>query len=207
MRKSTWILALIFAIASGTGRAATWSRYERPDLGYGLGFPGTPVEARGVYQSILVQSAPSHIATVTTDTGVFVATVVDLFERASDGASLMNEAEFFLNLLGDVVDISTTRTPPGERAVFGRHITIDMRSDRTAEQVGQTEAAHKMFEDATGLDVIDGARMTTHMYFHRGRFYIFQGVNLPVDGDVRSPDALRFLLSFAWTSNMIEPTE
>ena len=75
---------------------------------------------------------------------------------------------------------------------------IDLRS----EQPGQTEAAHKMFKDASGLDVIDGARMTTHMYFHSGRFYLFQGINLPIDGDVRSPDAIRFALSFTWAGDL-----
>lgn len=198
MRHSTWIAGLAFFMVSGAAGAA-WAVYERPELGYRLDFPDTPAETNGVYRSILVQRAPTHIVTAQTDTGVFTATVVDLFDRAEDSASLMNEAEFFLNLLGDVVDISTTRTPPGERAVFGRHITIDMRSGRADEQIGQTEAAHKLFKDATGLDVVDGARMTTHMYFRNGRFYIFHGVNLPVDGDARSPDALRFLLSFVWT--------
>ena len=201
MRISTWVIVLTVAITGGP----TWAvEYERPDLGYRLDFPGTPVETTGVYTSVTVENAPAHIATVRTDTGIFIATVVDLFERGADGASVMNEAEFFLRLLGDVSDVSTTRTPPGRRAVFGRHITIDMRPDVQPEQPGQTVAAHKMFMDAAGLEIIDGARMTTHMYFHRGRFYIFQGVNLPVDGDVRSPDAIRFVLSFTWTDNMIE---
>ena len=207
MRISTWVMVLVIVIAGGTVRAATGAEYERSDLGYQLDFPGTPIETRGVYTSVLVENAPTHIATVKTNTGIFIATVVDLFEREADGASLMNEAEFFLRLLGDVADVSTTRTPPGRRAVFGRHITIDMRPDVRPEQPGQREAAHKMFMDATGLEVIDGARMTTHMYFQRGRFFIFQGINLPVDGDVRSPDAIRFALSFSWAGDMVEQAD
>ena len=207
MRMSAWVIVLVVVIAEGAASAATWAEYVRSDLGYQLDFPGTPNETRGIYTSVLVENAPTHIATVKTDTGIFIATVVDLFERKEDGASLMNEAEFFLRMLGDVSDVSTTRTPPGRRAVFGRHITIDMRPDVRPEQPGQREAAHKIFMDAAGVEVIDGARMTTHMYFQRGRFYIFQGINLPVDGDALSPDAIRFTLSFSWTGNMLEQTD
>lgn len=202
MSKFAWVLTLGFIFMSG----AAWAvRYERSDLGYTLDFPGTPVEANGVYRARTVEGAPTHIATARTDTGIFIATVVDLFERAEDGASLMSEAEFYLRLLGDVVDVSTARTPPGENAVFGRHITIDMRSDRTSEIVGQTETAHKMFNDAAGLEVIDGARMITQMYFREGRFFIFQGINLPIDGDALRPEALLFILSFAWAGEAGDP--
>lgn len=207
MRIFTWVMALGVVIAAEPAWAATWAEYERSDLGYKLDFPGTPVESRGAYTSILVENAPTDIATVRTETGIFIATVIDLVERAEDGASLMNEAEFFLRLLGDVSDVSTARTLPGQRAVFGRLITIDMRPDVRPEQPGQREAAHKMFNDAAGLQVIDGARMTTHMYFHRGRFYLFQGINLPVDGDVGSPDAIRFVLSFTWAGDMVEQAD
>ena len=204
MRISTWVIVLTVVIAGGP----TWAaEYERSDLGYRLDFPGTPIETTGVYTSVTVENAPTHIATVRSDTGIFIATVIDLFEREGDGASVMNEAEFFLRLLGDVSDVSTTRTPPGRRAVFGRHITIDMRPDVRPEQPGQREAAHKIFMDAAGVEVIDGARMTTHMYFQRGRFYIFQGINLPVDGDALSPDAIRFTLSFSWTADMLDQTD
>ena len=204
MRTSTWVMAVGVVIAAAPARAATWAEYERPDLGYKLDFPGTPIESTGQYTSILVQNAPTHISTVETDTGIFIATVIDLPDRAEDGASLMNELEFFLRLLGDVSDVSTARTLPGQRAVFGRLVTIDMRPDVRPEQPGQRVAAHEMFRNASGLEVIDGARMTTHMYFHRGRFYLFQGINLPIDGDTRSPDAIRFALSFTWAGDMLE---
>jgi len=202
MRISMGLVVLGVAVAAQSVAAATWTEYERPDLGYKLDFPGEPIETTGQYTSILAIGAPTHIATVKTETGVFIATVIDLFDRAEDGASLMNELEFFLRLMGDVSDVSTARTLPGQRAVFGRLVTIDMRPDVRSEQPGQTEAAHKMFKEASGLDVIDGARMTTHMYFHRGRFYLFQGINLPIDGDVRSPDAIRFVLSFTWAGDL-----
>ena len=112
MRISMGIVALGIMVAAQSVSAATWIEYERPDLGYKLDFPGEPIETTGQYTSILIDGAPTHIATVKTETGVFVATVIDLFDRAEDGASLMNELEFFLRLMGDVSDVSTARTLP-----------------------------------------------------------------------------------------------
>ena len=129
----------------------------------------------------------------------FVASVVDLQERAGDGASLMSEAEFNLALLGDISDNSISRVEPGRDAVFGRFITINCQSGRIPDQPGQTEAAHAWFKNIAGVECPDKGRLTVNMFFNRGRLYMIRGINLPSDdGSSSGPAALRFANSVSF---------
>ena len=47
------------------------------------------------------------------------------------------------------------------------------------------------------LPLPDGSRLMANLFFHRGRLYIIQGMNLPSD-DVMSPAALRFANSVSF---------
>lgn len=179
--------------------AAAWSEYPQPKLGFILEFPSAPTESSGTYKTVLVDPAPVHVLTVKQDDTVFVASVVDLQNRAGDGASLLIEAEFNLNLLGNVRDNSTSRVEPNKDAVYGRFITIDCKSGRIPDQPGQTEAAHQWFKAITGgVECPDGGRLVTNMFFHRGRMYLLQGINLPGKADTGGPLALRFANSLSF---------
>ena len=72
-------------------------------------------------------------------------------------------------------------------------ITINCRSGKTTDLPGQTEAAHTWFKNATGIECPDKGRLTVNMFFHRGRLYLMNGINLPgADDTSLGPWALRF---------------
>jgi hypothetical protein len=179
--------------------SAAWREYPYKDLGFVVEFPDAPSVSSGTYKTVLVDSAPVHIYSQKQDGALFVATVVDLQNRAGEGASLVMEAEFNLGLLGDISGNTTSRVEPGKAAVFGRFITIDCKSGRIPDQPGQTEAAHSWFKGIAGTECPDGGRLTVNMFFNRGRLYMIQGLNLPnKDGESFGPAALRFANSISF---------
>ena len=192
------LLAAAVIIGSGAAQAA-WKEHPYKDLGFVVEFPDEPKVASGNYTTVLVPSANVHIYSQKQDNALFVASVVDLQERAGEGASLMTEAEFNLTLLGDISGNSTSRVEPGRDAVFGRFITIDCQSGRVPDQPGQTEAAHTWFKNVSGVDCPDKGRLTVNLFFNRGRLYMIQGINLPSpDGESSGPAALRFANSISF---------
>jgi hypothetical protein len=199
LRLTMSLLAAAVIIASGAAEAA-WKEHPYKDLGFVVEFPDEPKVAAGNYRTVLVDAANVHIYSQKQDNALFVASVVDLQERAGEGASLMTEAEFNLSLLGHISDNSTSRVEPGRDSVFGRFITIDCQSGRIPDQPGQTEAAHAWFKNVTGgVECPDKGRLTVNMFFNRGRLYMIQGINLPnEDGSSSGPAALRFANSISF---------
>jgi len=198
LRLTMSLLAAAVIMGSGAAQAA-WKEHPYKDLGFVVEFPDEPKVGSGNYKTVLVPSANVHIYSQRQDNALFVASVVDLQERAGEGASLMTEAEFNLALLGDISDNSVSRVEPGRDAVFGRFITIDCQSGRVPDQPGQTEAAHAWFKNVTGIECPDKGRLTVNMFFNRGRLYMIQGINLPTqDGSSSGPAALRFANSVSF---------
>src|SRR5258705_5123915 len=196
------LLAAAAIIGSGVAQAA-WKEHPYKDLGFVVEFPDDPSVATGNYKTVLVQAANVHIYSQKQDNALFVASVVDLQDRAGEGASLMTEAEFNLSLLGDISGNSTSRVEPGRDSVFGRFITIDCQSGRRADQPAYTEAAHTWFKRVADVDCPDKGRLTVNLFFNRGRLYMIQGINLPTqDGSSSGPAALRFANSVSfYTAN------
>jgi len=191
-------LAAAAVLVTGSALAA-WKEYPYKELGFVVEFPDPPRTSNGTYRTVLVDSAPVHIYSQHQEGALFVASVVDLQPRAQEGASLMTEAEFNLGLLGDISGISVSRVEPGKAAVFGRFITIDCHSGKVPDQPGQTEAAHSWFQGIAGTQCPDGGRLTVNMFFHRGRLYLIQGINLPSTEDNNfGPAALRFANSISF---------
>src|SRR5437016_6072396 len=98
-------------LVSGTA-AGAWKEYPQPQLGFVVEFPSDPTASTGNYKTVLVPSAPVHIYSVREDNARYIATVVDLPDRKEEGASPLIEAEFNLNLLGDITANSTSRVEP-----------------------------------------------------------------------------------------------
>lgn len=194
------ILATAAAIAVLSGPAlAAWREHPYKDLGFIVEFPDEPKTSTGNYRTVLVSSAPVHIFSQKQDNALFIASVVDLQNQATEGASLMTEAEFNLALIGDVVGNSTSRVEPGKDAVFGRFITIACKKGRVPDQPGQDVAAQNWFKAVTGGDCPDGSRLTVNLFFHRGRMYLINGINLPSGEDTPAgPAALRFANSISF---------
>ena len=185
-------------IASGSA-AAAWKEYPQPQLGFIVEFPADPAASTGNYRTVLVPSATAHIYSLKEDHAVYIATVVDFLDRKEEGASLLGEAEFNLQLLGDVTGISTSRVEPGRAAIFGRFVTIECRSTRVPDQPGQADAARAWFKNIAGVECPDRSRLTVNMFFNRGRLYLIHGMNLPSTEDTSfGPAALRFANSISF---------
>ena len=187
------ILSIVAAVIVSTPAIAAWKEYPQPKLGFIVEFPADPTISTGRYRTVLVQSATAHIFSVKENQALYVTTVVDLPDSKEEGASLLGEAEFNLGLLGDVTMSSASRVEPGVAAIFGHMITINCRSGKTTDLLGQTDAAHAWFKNITGVECPDRGRLTVNMFFHRGRLYLMNGINLPgADGTSLGPWALRF---------------
>ena len=191
MRAIGFLAALTVAAASGSAEAA-WMEYPYRDLGFILEFPDPPTQSSGNYKTVLVDGAPVRNYSVKQQYARFNASIVDLANRREEGANLLGEAEFNLGLLGDMTGYSVSRVEPGKDAVFGRFFTVNCRKGKTGGQAGQTEAAQNWFLGMSGADCPDGARLTVNMFFHRGRLYLLQGMNLPHEDGNEGPMALRF---------------
>jgi hypothetical protein len=193
--RSTGIILAAAGVVMLSGTAvAAWKEHPYKDLAFAVEFPDEPTAATGTYHTVLVNSAPVQIYSGKQDGATFVASVVDLQDRAAEGASLLIEAEFNLGLLGDVSADEISRVEPGKAAVFGHFITIDCRNDKVPDQPGQTEAAHKWYKAISGLDCPNKGRLTVNLLFNHGRLYLIQGINPPnpEGGPALSPAALRF---------------
>ena len=171
-----------------------------PQLGFIVEFPGAPASSSGNYKTgMLVPSAPVHVYTVHEPNELYIATVTDLLDRKEEGASLLTEAEFNLNLLGDMTANSTSRVETGRNAIFGRFIIIKCRGGRIPDQPGQTETAHTWFKGVTGVDCREGDRLMVNLFFSRGRLYMLTGISSPDKEDHSyGPDALRFTNSISF---------
>jgi hypothetical protein len=192
------LVALLLVTSSMSG--ATWKEYPQPQLGFVVEFPAEPASAMGLYKTTLVPSANAHIYSAKEDHAVYVATVVDLLDRKEEGATLLGEAESMVTQLGNVTSISASRVEPGRAAVFGRFMTVDCQSDHPSDLLGQTaESVRAWFKNITGVECPNRGRLMANLFFHRGRLYLIQGINLPSNDDAPAgPSAVRFATSVSF---------
>jgi hypothetical protein len=193
-----FLVPLLLVASSISG--AAWREYPQPQLGFVVEFPAEPVSSTGIYKTTLVPSANAHIYSVKEEHAVYVATVVDLLDRKEEGATLLGEAESMVTQLGDVTSISASRVEPGRAAVFGRFMTVDCRSDHRSDLLGETPASIRAwFKNITGVDCPNRGRLMANLFFHRGRLYLIQGINLPSTDDAPAgPAAVRFSTSVSF---------
>jgi hypothetical protein len=197
MRLIGLLLAAVQVMSSTV--IASWKEYPQPQLGFVVEFPSDPSSAMGTYKTGLVPSATAHIFSVRQEDAIYIATVIDLLDHKEEGATLLGEAESMIRQLGDVTSVSTSRVEPGRAAVFGRFMTLECRSGRPTDLIGQTpESARAWFKGATAADCPDHSRLVVNMFFNRGRLYLIQGLNLPSAEDSLGPGALRFANSISF---------
>src|SRR5262245_47302150 len=173
-------LLIVATLISVTPASAAWNEYPQPQLGFVVEFPADPASSTGTYKTTLVQNAAVHIYSVKEDHALYVATVVELLDRKEEGAILLGEAESLITQLGDVTSISVSRVEPGRAAIYGRFLSIDCRTSRVPDGLGQTiESVRSWFKNLTGVDCPDRSRLVVNMFFNRGRLYLINGINLP----------------------------
>ena len=197
MRQIISIIAIVLIVCGPA--AAAWKEYPLPQFGFAVEFPAEPTKSMGNYRTVTIRSAPVQIFSVKEDHAAYVASVIELMDRKEDGASLLGEAEFNLSMLGDVSNVSVSRVGPGGNAVWGHFVTVDCRKAKIPDQPGQGDAARNWFKGNTGIECVDGTRLTVNMFFHKGRLYLIHGINLPNPEDTSiGPNALRFANSVSF---------
>ena len=177
---------------------AAWTEYPFKDLGFVVQFPTPPTAATGSYRTVLAPRTSTRIFSVRGEHEWYAAIVADLSAYEKRGASILGEADYWLNLQGDLVSDSSARVEPGKDAVYGREVTVDTRPDFKGGQRGQADAARKWFVETSGMQLPRGSRLTAAVYFHCGHIYMFLGANLPTKEGNQNPDALRFVNSVSF---------
>ena len=153
------ILACIgFALLLGAGPAVAedWKEYNYPDQGVAIQFPAMPKAMKSTYDSIYAKGLPSMVVSAEDDHVLYKLTVVDLTNRADAGANFLNEAAYGLMREGDVLFADFPRVYQDVRAVYGVTLVVDR---------------------------MDGNRVRTSLYSHKGRLYIADAIVLPARGD------------------------
>src|SRR5436190_7636351 len=176
----------VTALIASFSTTASWKEYPQPQLGFVVEFPADPASSTGNYKTDLVPSTVAHTISVTQEHAVYVASVIDLTAREKEGATLLGEAESWFRQLGEVTSVSVSRVEPGRDGVFGRFMTIQCQTGRPSlAEIGQVQAiVSHWFKSITGVDCPNGSLLVVNLFFHRGRLYLIQGLNLPSSEDV-----------------------
>ena len=151
------ILAFItLALVLGAGPASAWEEYNYLDQGVAIQFPVKPQAMRSTYDSTYAKGLPSMVYSAEDDHVLYKLTVVDLTARPEMGANFLNEVANRLQREGEVLFADFPRIYQGERSVFGVSLVVDR---------------------------MDGRRVRSSLYHHKGRLYIADAIVLPARGD------------------------
>src|SRR5437016_405209 len=144
------------ALLLGVGPASAWEEYNYLDQGVAIQFPVKPQAMQSTYDSTYAKSFPSMIYSAEDDHVVYKLTVVDLTTRPDMGANFLNEAANRLQREGEVLFTDFPRVYQDVRSVFGVSLVVDR---------------------------MDGSRVRSSLYHHKGRLYIADATVLPTRGD------------------------
>jgi len=153
MRTSAFI---VFALFLGAGPASAWEEYIYLDQGVAIQFPAKPQAMKSTYDSAFAKGLPSMVYSAEDDHVLYKLTVIDLASRPDTGANFLNEAGYGLMRRGDVLFTDFPRVYQDARAIYGVTLVIDR---------------------------VDGSRVRTSLYSHKGRLYIADAIVLPARGD------------------------
>jgi hypothetical protein len=156
---------IISALLLGAGPASAWQEYVYLDQGVAIQFPAKPTIAKAIYDSTLGKGLPSMVYSAKDGNVLYSLTVVDLTSRPDAGANFLNEAAYTLMRDGDVLFTDFPRVYQDARAIYGVTLVVDR---------------------------MDGNRVRTSLYYHKGRLYIADAVLLPARGDKDMATPSRF---------------
>jgi len=151
----TLSLSFLFLLAALTPASAQWREYVYADRGFAIQFPAAPKIERGTYMSMRFGDLPATVYSVEHEHILYKITVAD-FRPVEEGANLIAEAAYFLMREGEVTFNDFPRVDQAGNGVFG----IGMQ-----------------------IDLMDGRRLRTSVYFTKGRFYRADAYVLPARGD------------------------
>jgi hypothetical protein len=172
------LLGLIIAAAvlMVTPAQAAWSEYNFPDLGIRKDYPTEPARTTTTYTTPIVKDAPATILTTEQDGVIYRMTVVDLQNRATEGATIMGECNYrSLTRAAKALADMSTQIGGGARGIYGRWTSVDMEN---------------------------GDRIMSACYFTAGRLYFIESVITPRHPHhPNSPAAFRFVNALDFNVN------
>jgi hypothetical protein len=163
MEENMRILALtIITLVLGAGPASAWEEYNYPDQGVAIQFPAKPQAMKSTRDSTLAKGLPAMIYSVEDDHVLYRLTVVDLTSRPDTGSNFLNEAAYGLMREGDVLFTDFPRVYQDAKSIYGVTLVVDR---------------------------MDGSRVRSSLYYHKGRLYIADATVLPArhDKDMATP--------------------
>lgn len=173
------ISALAVLVSSGPVMAASWEehRYEADDLAMLKEWPGEPTRQTIEYATPVIGTASAEQLVYEEDNIVFRMTVVMLPGMTDIGASILGECVAMAEAEGAPVANMTTRVEPGERANYGRLISVNLNDD--------------------------GGRAQTACFFTKEKLYKIEAIILPEHGQPNSSLAIRFTNSLSFNIDRV----
>jgi len=147
---------------------AVWRAYISHPLGFGFAAPGELRIEKGTYRGEVAGARETTVFKFVHDNIEYRAIVIDMTDKANNGATLLGEAEFMFQ---DKKKVLMDTFANVDRHV-GRKLTIDLPNN--------------------------GGRTTAAFYFVNGRIVSLQATVLPSNGDFESPEMGRFVDSIAF---------
>jgi hypothetical protein len=151
------ILAFImFALFLGNDPASAWEEYIYLDQGVAIQFPAKPEATKSTYDSAFAKRLPSMVYSAADDHVLYKLTVIDLTNHPDMGANFLNEAAYGLMREGDVLFTDFPRIYQDAKSIYGVTLVVDR---------------------------MDGSRVRSSLYYHKGRLYMTEAIVLPARGD------------------------
>jgi hypothetical protein len=170
------LVALMGAVfmSMATPAQAQWQDYVSHEFGFAFHAPGELSVETGAYRADTSGEYPTVVYRSMVDDIEFKVMVSDFRNRASEGASLLEEAAYTFQLGKNVLTDDYARVD----TVYGRKVTLDLPND--------------------------GGRAVGAFYFDRGFLFQLVATVFPANGDYGTPSLTRFIDSHTFAENRIE---
>jgi hypothetical protein len=163
---ATLVGAVLATIAAPA--MAAWHGFISHPLGFAFAAPGAPKVEKGTYSGAVAGQRDTLIYRFDDDNIEYKAVVIDMTDKANNGATLLGEAEY---LFQENKKVLVDRIERFDRQ-FGRKLTVELPNN--------------------------GGRTTAAFYFIDGRIISLQATVLPANGDYDTPDMGRFVDSLTF---------
>jgi hypothetical protein len=187
MRGFALTVAAAAMLVSAAPAHAAWGYFACPSDNFASQFPDKPVmETIPFAMPRHGKALSAHTYTTTVDNIIYKMLVADYSDRATDGASILEEALFQHTEADDhglrngkMLGNDTARIEPVVRgATYGRRITMEYPDD--------------------------GGRNLTNFYFRDGKLYEQSVTVLPANGDYSTPNGSRFVESLLFNLTRLD---
>ena len=161
------VVLAIFAFCFGLSPAGAWQEYVYLDQGVAIQFPDKPPQVvKSSYDSVYGKGLSATVYSAEDDHVLYKLTVVALpANRPDAGSNFVNEAAYNLMREGEVIFTDFPRVYQDAQSVFGVTLVVDR---------------------------MDGNRVRSSLYYHKGRLYLADAIVTPARGDKDMTTPSRF---------------